>query len=112
MSIEGIPIDLTSEIPQCLDLDGNQNKLTFQQLMLSGYPIAKLEGITQPNPITAVSRGMKHNTYIISAYRANVAGLRAVMMHVMPSVIPMMFLTTTFDHRFKCNVRPATSTRY
>jgi len=43
MSIEEIIIDLMSEIPQCLGLDGKQNKLTFQQLMVSGYPVASLD---------------------------------------------------------------------
>jgi len=105
-------VELLTEIPECCDLNGVPNTLTFQQYMLNGVSLATLNNIPQPNPITAVSRGAIPNTYILSTYRSNMEGLRAIMRLVFPHTIPQYFTKATFDERFKCNIHPASSTRY
>ena len=112
MSIEGVEVDLLTEIPECYDEKGVPNTLTFQQYMLSGVSLATLNDISQPNPITAVSIGATPNTYIISTYRGNMEGLRAIMRLVFPHTIPQYFPKATFDKRFRCNIHPASSARY
>ena len=111
MSIEGVEVDLLTEIPECCDVNGVLNTLTFQQYMLSGVSLATFNNIPQPNPITAVSRGAIPNTYIISAYMSNMEGLRAIMRLVFPFTISQYFAKAMFDERFKCNIHPASSER-
>jgi len=46
MSINGVPNDLLTSVPRCNGSNGMPNQLTFQQLMVSGYPIVSLNGTT------------------------------------------------------------------
>jgi len=77
MSIEGVEPNLLKEIPEYSDKNGQVNTLTLQQYMLSGVSLATLNDIPQLNPITALSRGVMPDTYIVSACRDNIEGLRA-----------------------------------
>ena len=107
MSIEGIEVDLLTDIPGCYDENDVPNTLTFQQYMRSGVSLATLNNIPQPNPITAVPRGAIPNTYIISTYRSDMEGLRAIMRLVFSHTIPQYFTKGAFDERFRCNIHPA-----
>ena len=46
MSIEGVEVDLLTEIPEWYDEKGVPNTLTFQQYMLSGVSLATLNAIS------------------------------------------------------------------
>jgi len=80
--------------------------------MVSGYPIASLQGKAQPNPITAISRGNSPNTFIVSAYRCDTNQLNVIMKNILPYLIPYMYPRENLDYRFRCNARQASSSYF